>query len=377
MTTVREVLGWLDDAYPPRLAESWDKVGLDCGDPDAPVKTVAFAVDPTDAVVAEASARGAQVLVTHHPLLLRGVHAIRADEPKGRVAMALLRAGVAHIAAHTNADAADDGVNDALAAALGLVDTRPLDALPADPLCTLVTYVPEPDAEALLAVLAEAGAGRLGDYDTCSFASSGEGRFRPLPGASPHVGSIGKVERVDERRLEVVLRASDKNKVVRALVDAHPYETPAFHLLDHAAVDSARGIGRVGVLPQPLPARELAARLASAVPATAGGLKLGGDPDRRVSTVGVVGGAGDSYLDAARRAGVDCYVTGDLRHHAAQDFLAHADAPALIDVPHFAAEWLWLPVAERLVRQRADAAGVRLDTYVSTIVTDPWTLRVG
>lgn len=376
MTTVRDVTGWLEDDYPPSLAEPWDHVGLDCGDPDAPVTTVGFAVDPTDAVIAEAMARGAQLLVTHHPLLFRGVHAVRLDEPAGRRVAALLAGGVAHLCAHTNADSAEEGVNDALAAALGLRDTRPLVPAPEDLLRTLVTYVPEPDAEAVLDALAAAGAGRIGHYDRCAYTHPGEGRFRPLAGARPHLGTVGELERVAERRVEVVLPAAATARVVAALLAAHPYETPAFHVLDHVPLDAPRGTGRIGVLPEPVSAADLARRLADAVPATATGVRLGGDPRRLVRRVAVLGGAGDSHLDAARRAGVDAYVTGDLRHHPAQDFLAHDDAPVLLDVPHAAAESLWLPVAERRLRERADAAGVRLETYVSTINTDPWTLRI-
>ncbi len=375
MTTVRDVTAWLDDAYPPALAEPWDHVGLDCGDPDAPVSAVAFAVDVTDAVVAEAVTRGVQLLVTHHPLLFRGVHAVRRDDPTGRLVMALLAGGVAHFCAHTNADAAEGGVNDALASALGLTETRPLVAAPDDPLRTLVTYVPEADAEGVLDALAAAGAGRLGPYDRCAFTHPGEGRFRPLDGARPHLGTVGDLERVAERRVEVVLPAAATARVVAALQAAHPYETPAFHVLDHVPLDSPRGTGRVGVLPEPLTAADLARRLAAAVPPTATGVRLGGDPGRLVRRVAVLGGSGDSHLDAARRAGVDAYVTGDLRHHPASDFLARTDAPVLLDVPHAAAEWLWLPSAERYVRQRADAAGVRLQTYVSTLNTDPWTER--
>lgn len=376
MTTVREITGWIEDAYPPGLAEDWDSVGLDCGDPDAPVTTVGFAVDPTDAVVAEAVRRGAQLLITHHPLLLRGIKAVRADQPKGRVVMALLASGIAHVAAHTNADHGADGVSDALAHALGLADLRPLSPLPSAPLAKIVTFAPAENAEAILAALADAGAGAIGDYDRCAFTSPGQGRFRPLPGANPHVGKPGELTLVDEVRIEAVLPRRAKGAVVRALLAAHPYETPAFDLIDLASVDSPLGTGRVGVLPTPLPARELARRLAAALPATATGVRLGGDPDRPVRTVGIVGGAGDSFLDAARAAGLDCYVTGDLRHHPAQDFLAHPDAPVLIDVPHWAAESLWLATAERLVRTRAEASGIEIQTYVSALNTDPWTLRV-
>ena len=375
MATVRDVVGWLEAAYPPHLAEEWDRVGLGCGDPDAAVDHVLLAVDCTDAVVEEAERAGAQLVVTHHPLLLRGVHAVRADQPKGRVLMRLVRSGIAQFAAHTNADAAPGGVAEALASACGLDDLRPLHPLPGDPLDKVVTFVPTADAEALIDALAAAGAGSIGDYERCAFTATGTGTFRPREGAHPTIGSIGAIERVEEVRVEMVLPRGRRAAVLSALRAAHPYEEPAFDLLELAPEASDRGLGRIGRLAEPLTAREFARRLAGAVPATAGGVKLGGDPERLLETVAVVGGAGDSMLDAVRAAGVDAYVTGDLRHHVAQDFLAHADAPVLLDVPHWAAEWTWLPFAQHVLDRAAADAGVRLRSTVSRIVTDPWRER--
>ena len=372
MATVREVTGWLEAAYPPHLAEDWDRVGLAVGDPDAEVTHVHLAVDVTDAVIAEAVEVGAQLLVTHHPLMLRGIHAVRTDQPKGRLVAALLRAGIAQFAAHTNADAAPQGVAEALASVCGLTDLRPLRPVPGDPLDKVVTFVPTADAERVLDALAAAGAGAIGDYDRCAFTVTGEGTFRPLAGASPTIGSVGAIERVPEVRLEMVLPRGRRSAVLAALREAHPYEEPAFDVLELAAEASGNGIGRVGRLAEPCTAREFARRVAAHVPATAGGIKLGGDPERVLESVAVVGGAGDSLLDAARAAGVDAYVTGDLRHHVAQDFLAHDDAPVLVDVPHWAAEWTWLPLAQRVLDRAAADAGVRVGSTVSRIVTDPW-----
>ena len=372
MATVREVTGWLEAAYPPHLAEDWDRVGLAVGDPDAEVTHVHLAVDVTDAVIAEAVEVGAQLLVTHHPLMLRGIHAVRTDQPKGRLVAALLRAGIAQFAAHTNADAAPEGVAEALASVCGLTDLRPLRPVPGDPLDKVVTFVPTADAERVLDALAAAGAGAIGDYDRCAFTVTGEGTFRPLAGASPTIGSVGAIERVPEVRLEMVLPRGRRSAVLAALRETHPYEEPAFDVLELAAEVSGNGIGRVGRLAEPCTAREFARRVAAHVPATAGGIKLGGDPERVLESVAVVGGAGDSLLDAARAAGVDAYVTGDLRHHVAQDFLAHDDAPVLVDVPHWAAEWTWLPLAQRVLDRAAADAGVRVGSTVSRIVTDPW-----
>ncbi len=368
MPTVATITGWLEAAYPPGLAEDWDRVGLAVGDPDAEVDHVLFAVDVTDAVVAEAVALGAGLIVSHHPLLLRGLHAVRTDQPKGRVVTALIRHGIAQFAAHTNADSAPGGVAEALASAAGLVDLRPLAPVPTEPLDKLLTFVPTADVDAVIDALAAAGAGAIGDYDRCAFTSPGTGTFRPLMGANPTIGSVGAIEEVAETRVEMVLPRARRGAMLVALRASHPYEEPAFDVLELATEPSGRGLGRIGHLPEPLTAREFSRRLADAVPATAGGVKLGGNPDRVLETVAVLGGAGDSMLDAARAAGVDCYVTGDLRHHPAQDFLAHAGAPVLVDVPHWAAEWTWLPRAQEVL------AG-RVASTVSRIVTDPWVER--
>jgi putative NIF3 family GTP cyclohydrolase 1 type 2 len=161
--TLAELVAVLEELYPPHLAAAWDAVGLVCGDPNARVGRVLFAIDPVEAVVDEAIADGAALVVTHHPLFLRGTSSVAATFGKGRVVHRLIRAGIGLHVAHTNADHASPGVSDALAAALGVRDVRPLDPLPAQPLDKIVTFVPEPDAEKLLDALAAAGSGELGD----------------------------------------------------------------------------------------------------------------------------------------------------------------------------------------------------------------------
>ncbi|GAA4072266.1 Nif3-like dinuclear metal center hexameric protein [Actinomadura miaoliensis] len=269
------VIQVLDEIYPPAWAESWDAVGLVCGDPDQEVGRVLFAVDPVAAVVDEALEWGADLLVTHHPLLLRPVHGVAATTPKGRLVHRLIRNGTALFTAHTNADVADPGVSDALARAVGLT-----------------------------------------------------GELRPM--------------------------------------------VPA-------ADDPRRGLGRVGELPAPLPLREFTARVAAGLPATAWGVRAAGDPGRPVRTVAVCGGAGDSLLDTARALGVDVYLTADLRHHPASEFAEHG-GPALVDAAHWATEWPWLADAERRLRAAVAApdateAARKLETRVSTLVTDAWRLH--
>lgn len=266
-----DVIAALDGLWPADRAEQWDAVGLVCGDPDAEVGRVLFAVDPVREVAEEAIRIGADLLVTHHPLYLRGTTTVAATHFKGRVVHELIKHDIALHVAHTNADRADPGVSDALAAAVGLRVTGPL--------------VPDPDDPA--------------------------GR---------------------------------------------------------------RGLGRVGELTVPLTLADFAARAARGLPRTATGLRVAGDPEREIRTVAVCGGSGDSLFDQVRAAGVDAYLTADLRHHPASEATQHG-GPALIDAAHWATEWPWCEQAAAELDQISDRHGWSLRVHVSRQVTDPWTLH--
>jgi hypothetical protein len=237
----------------------------------------------------------------------------------------------------------------------------------------IVVFAPREVADTVRSAITGAGAGHLGDYDSCTFSTPGEGRFRPLPGANPAIGSVGEPETVDEVRIESVVPRHLRGQVVAALLAAHPYEEPAYDVVPLAELDDpARGSGRIGRLAEPVTLRELAERVVAVLPATAHGVRVAGDPDRQVTRLALCGGAGDFLLDRARAAGADAYLTSDLRHHPASEFREH-DGPALLDVAHWAAEWTWLPV---LQRRLGEALGDTVEVRVSTINTDPWTFRV-
>jgi dinuclear metal center YbgI/SA1388 family protein len=371
MPLLADVVDLLHSWYPPSSADSWDAVGLVAGDPEVDVAKVMFAVDPTLEVAREAVEWGADLLVVHHPLFLGAVHSVAATTPKGRTLHSLTTGGCALLTAHTNADQAVDGLSEALARALGLEDLAPIRPATGPALDKVVTFVPHEDAEAVRAALAAAGAGAIGEYDSCTFSTAGEGRFRPLDGAAPAIGEVGSLAVVPETRIESVLPRSRRASVVRALLEAHPYEEPAFDLIELADPGhGATGTGRVGSVSEST-LRDFAARVAAALPVTAHGVRVGGDPDRVVRRVAVCGGAGDFLLDELATADADVYVTSDLRHHRAGEFLDHR-GPALIDVAHWAAEWTWLPVVEGKLRS---ALGDTVSTHVSTRCTDPWQFR--
>ena len=378
-----DVTALLDTWYSPSWAEDWDAVGLVCGDPEQPVRRVLFAVDPSPAVVAEALESEADLLVCHHPLLLRAVHGVAATTPKGRVVHDLVRAGIGLFTAHTNADVPVDGVNETLARAVGIADPRVVvDASGSEEGARdkLVTFVPADHAEAVRTAITSVGAGAIGDYDCCTFTSVGEGRFRPLDGAEPVIGRVGELEVVTEARVEAVVPRRLRADVVAAMIAAHPYEEVAYDVIELASVagarTTARGHGRIGRLGTPNTLRGFAEQVASALPSTAHGVRVAGDPDRRVETVAVASGSGDFMLEWVLDTDADVYLTSDLRHHRAAEFLEHG-GPALVDVAHWAAEWTWLPVVERKLAKAVRERGDTVETRVSTTVTDPWSFRAG
>ncbi|MET8148039.1 Nif3-like dinuclear metal center hexameric protein [Actinoplanes sp. NPDC049668] len=267
--TVRDVVAALDARYPRAWAEQWDRVGLVLGEFETAVTRILCVVDCVPETVEEAVGQGANLIVAHHPLLLKGVSSVAPDTYKGRIVHRLIKADVALYVAHTNADVANPGVSDALAARLDLVDLRPL--VPAEP-------------------------------------------------GSPAAGA-------------------------------------------------GRGAGRVGELAAPMPLAELTRFAADRLPPTAAGVRAAGDPARLIRTLAVCGGAGDSFLRDAVRAGADAYLCADLRHHPASEHLA-ADGPALLDVAHWASERPWLDEVAGWLR-----AQFPVTALVSDLDTDPWTVH--
>jgi dinuclear metal center YbgI/SA1388 family protein len=365
-----EVIDVLDAAYPPALAHDWDSVGLVCGDPADVVESVTVTVDATAEVVGALPERS--LLLAHHPLLLRGVDTVSANTGKGALVHRLIRAGSALFTAHTNADAAAPGVSDALADALGLeVEAVLSPASGRSGLDKWIVYVPSESADTVRDGLFAAGAGSIGDYSHCSWTVAGTGQFLPHDGASPAVGRVGSVERVAEDRVEVVAPAGSRADILAALRATHPYEEPAFDLFAMAPLPSGVGIGRICSLPQPEPLSAFVSRVAAALPATSWGVRAAGDPDALVSRVAVCGGAGDSLLDAVASAGVQAYLTADLRHHPADEHRRTSDV-ALVDVAHWASEYPWCGQAAEILRRHF---GASLPVRVSSIRTDPWNVE--
>ncbi len=361
MTTVSTWIDALDALFPPAWAEEWDSVGLQVGDPAAPAPRAMVALDPTAEVIEEAGRAGCGILVTHHPLLFRPLARLDLRDPVAAAAAAALRVGVAVFACHTNADVAEPGVSDALAAALDIEVTGVLRPTAAGQRVKLVTFVPVEATAKVLDAIAGAGAGAIGEYSHCSFRVRGTGTFLPSERANPAVGERGELTEVEEDRLEVLVPRERVATVIEAMVDAHPYEEVAYDVFPLAG-GGGRGLGRTGRLPAPMSARDLAnlceERLAS--PA-----RLVGDADREVRAVALCGGSGSSLIPDAIRAGADAFVTGDLKHHQALD--AAAAGLTVIDAGHHGTEQPFVRVLAALLRDAGLGEVLEAQTH-----TDPF-----
>lgn len=348
MTTVADVMAWLDAFAPPALAEDWDNVGLLWGDPAAPVAGVMTCLTLTDAVAAEAVEGHAALIIAHHPILFRAVRRVTAAPSDAhRFLWPLARAGVAVASPHTALDNCTGGINDLLAERLGLVDIQPLRPGRAGPCCKIVVFAPQSDRAAVLDAAFAAGAGRIGAYRECSFGSPGTGTFHGGEGARPTVGRAGRREEVAEWRLELRAPQTAADRVLAAIRGAHSYEEPAIDVYPLSAGPAGPGVGRVGRLVHDEPLVELAARVAILLGSP--GLTFAGEPGRRVRRVACACGAGDDFVaDAARLA--DVLLTGEARYHRALE--AQSRGVGLILAGHHATE---RPGVEDLARRLAGA----------------------
>ncbi|MDX1931818.1 MAG: Nif3-like dinuclear metal center hexameric protein [Capsulimonadales bacterium] len=350
--TVRAVLEALQRIAPAELALDRDPTGLLIGDPDAPVRSLVAALDVTPAAVETAKATGAGLIVAHHPLIYHPLKTLRADgPPPGGIVLDCIRAGIAVACAHTCWDVVDGGVNDVLAGLLGIEKTRPLRTTWRESLVKVTVYVPVPYRNAVLNAMAAAGAGAIGAYDRCSFRTAGIGTFRPLPGANPFLGQIGRTEEVAEERLEMIAPESRFGSIVAAMTSAHPYEEVAYEVYPLRNAHREAGLGRIGTLTEPVSGAAFARRIREALNFDA--VRQAGPLPETVRTVAVCGGAGAELMHEAIAGGADAFVTSDVRHHEFVD--AAARGFWLIDAGHAATE---TPGARELGRRLGEAVGL-------------------
>jgi dinuclear metal center YbgI/SA1388 family protein len=334
MTTVADIVRFLEEVAPLRVAASWDNVGLLLGDASAPVDRMLTCLTVTPDSAAEAVADNVQLIVSHHPILFRATQRLTTETPEGRMVLALARAGIAVYSPHTAFDNAAGGINDILARRLGLVDVQPLREGQGPRQCKFVVFVPESDLGRVSDALFAAGAGHIGQYRECSFRLAGTGTFFGTDAANPTIGQKGRREEVNEWRLEALCPEVSVDRVIAAVRQAHSYEEPAFDVYLLRSEREPGGQGRIGSLPQPMPLEAFARLVRAELQASQ--VQAIGDAKRVVRRIALACGSAAEFLSDATRHGADAFLTGEARFHDC--LAAQANNIALILPGHYATE---------------------------------------
>jgi dinuclear metal center YbgI/SA1388 family protein len=369
--TLQDIVNLLESRYPSAWAVPGDRVGLEVGDPGQPVAGLLVALEATPAVVAEAGARGAQLLLTHHPLLYRPLEDVREDRPGGRLLAALIRAGLAMVSCHTNLDIAPGGLNDYLAQKLGLTGVEVLSPTTRDPWYKLAVFVPAGYEDRVRQVLGDTGLGVIGRYSHCSFASPGQGTYRPLPGARPFRGEPGELSQAEEVRLEILAPESLLPLALTRLKETHPYEEVAYDLYPVRHPGTPLGLGRIGAWPEPRPFSQVIASAKEIFGVET--VQVWGRPPQQVQRLALCSGSGGDLLADALSRDAQVYLTGEVRHHQVPPGLL--EDFAVLAVGHFASETVFMEPWAGQLREMFQEAGLGLEVMVAATQPPPCCYR--
>ncbi len=358
---IKELTTALEAWAPRSLQEDYDNCGLQVGDHEAEVGSALVCLDCTEAVVEEAARLGCGLIISHHPVIFRGLKSLSGKGYVERTLLAAIKHGIALYAIHTNLDKVDSGVNAEIGDRLGVERMRVL--VPEhDQLRKLTVFVPNAHAEALRNALFAAGAGRIGRYDECSFNVQGEGTFRAGEGTGPFVGEPGIRHAEPESRVEVIYPVHLERTIVTTTLKAHPYEEVAYDLVPLANTHPGIGSGMIGELPEPLGEAAFLARVKDAF-----GLRsirhtrLLGKPVKKVAWCG---GSGAFLIGKAKAASADIYLTGDVKYH---EFFDADSKLVLADIGHYGSEQFTMHLIQRRLGELFPTFAVRLTENV----TDP------
>jgi dinuclear metal center YbgI/SA1388 family protein len=359
--TTGELCRYLEQQIPPALQESYDNSGLQTGSYEQNVTSILLTIDVNEEVVAEAVAKGCNLIISHHPLIFSPLKRVTSANPVQRTLIAAIKSSVSIYSAHTNLDSVYGGVSFKMASKLQLVDIAVL-APVSEKLVKLVTFVPNDHLEKVREAIFSSGAGHIGNYDSCSYQMQGEGTFRGNENATPFAGTRGTMHSEPEIRLETIMPSFITGKVVKALTEAHPYEEPAFDIYPLLNRWSRAGMGCSGSLKIPLDTDEFLNLVKQTFASQI--VRYSGHRNKKIKKVAVCGGAGISLLKEAIASEADAFVTGDVKYHQFAD--AERDI-LLVDAGHYETEKFSMEIIYDLIIKKFPNFALRF----SETITNP------
>lgn len=361
------VVQYMEQLAPKHVAMEGDKIGLQLGSLQKEIRNVLVALDVNEEVADEAISLEANLIIAHHAIIYRPLAHLQSDTPMGKVYEKLIKNDIAVYIAHTNLDVTDGGMNDWMAEVLGIESAGSLEDVHTDNLYKLVVFVPKDHHEQVLKAMLNAGAGHIGNYSHCSFNLEGYGTFKPGEGTDPFIGTEGKLERVEEVRIETVVPHSLRSKVIQAMLKQHPYEEVAYDLYPMDLKGRTFGLGRVGKLTEPVTLRDFVQRVKERLDVPM--VRVVGDLDRPVRKAAVLGGSGGRYWRNAQFRGADVLVTGDVDYHTAQD--ARMAGVAIVDPGHNA-EKIMKPRVAAWLSEKLTEDKYATRVHTSQVNTEPF-----
>lgn len=330
--TINDIIKCLESVAHPSLQENYDNSGLLVGNPQTQLTNVLVSLDCTEAVIAEAKEKNCNLVVSHHPIIFKGLKKLNGKNYVERTIISAIQNNIAIYAIHTNLDnVLNEGVNSKIAEKLGLENLQILEPKTGS-LNKLVTYAPVANAELVRTAMFEAGAGHIGNYDQCSFNVDGSGTFRANNDANPHVGEIGVTHREPETRIEVIFPDYLQKQILNALIKNHPYEEVAYDIYPLNNTWQQTGAGMFGELPTPLSSSDFLKYLKDKMKISV--IKYTPFTEQ-IKKVAICGGAGSFLLNRAKACGADAFVTSDFKYH---EFFDAENQIMICDIGHYESE---------------------------------------
>lgn len=363
MPKVKDITRLLENLAPLAWQESYDNAGLQTGNIDAELTGILVTLDCTPEIVEEAVRKNCNLIVAHHPVIFKPLKRLTGSNQVEQTIIKAIQHNIAIYASHTNLDSVIGGVNSKIADKLGLRNVKILDQKK-EALIKLVTFAPKENTDAVLQAMHAAGAGQIGDYKNCSYHTPGEGRFLPTENTDPHIGEPGKPEKIPEDRIEVLVPITLQNRVVDALVAAHPYEEVAYDLYPLKNAYQEVGTGMIGELADAMDLAEFIAHLKTSMEIP--GLKHTKIGPEKIKKVAICGGAGSFLIGKALQSGADALVTADLKYH---EYFSAENRMHLFDLGHYESEVFTKEIIYDLILQKFPNFAVLLSETNTNPVT--------
>ncbi len=358
---LKTLLKKIESKYPLNLAYEWDNVGLIVGDYEKEIKKVMTVLEANEKVINEAIDKDIDLIITHHPFIFSKINKVTTSNLKGKLIHKLIKNDIAIYSMHTNFDIAFDGLNDYFVEMLNIENVGILDKTKNETLYKLAVYVPKTHVDVVRTALGNADAGHIGNYRECSFTTEGEGRFKPCEGANPYIGSEEALESVNEVKIETIVPQRILDKVISAMIKAHPYEEVAYDLYKLEIKGESVGLGRYGKLKESMSFKELGMKLKREL--SINHLRIVGDLSDKVEKVAIVTGSGADMIKKAYKHGCDVLITGDMKYHDAQDALDMG--MKVIDCGHFDTEKVFADIMFKYLSQNFDIDIMKSDVNLN------------